>query len=48
VEFDVPEDMHYMTDNPNRRCPDITKAKKVLGYDPGIYVDEGIGGILNF
>jgi UDP-glucuronate decarboxylase len=48
VEFDVPEDMHYMTDNPNRRCPDITKAKKVLGYDPGIYVDEGIGRYLEF
>lgn len=48
VRFDVPEDSHYMTDNPNRRCPDITKAKKVLGYDPGIYVSEGIGRYLEF
>ncbi len=48
VEFDVPEDSHYMTDNPNRRCPDITKAKSMLGYDPGIYVDEGIGRYLEF
>lgn len=48
VIFDVPEDAHYMTDNPNRRCPDITKAKTVLGYNPSIYVDEGIGRYLEF
>ena len=24
------DDKEYMTDNPNRRCPDITKAKKYL------------------
>lgn len=48
VKFDVPEDAHYMTDNPNRRCPDITKAKNVLGYEPGVSVDEGIGRYLEF
>ena len=48
IEFQVPEDQHYMTDNPNRRCPDITKAKKMLGYDPGIYVKEGVSRYLEF
>ncbi len=48
VKFDKPEDAEYMTDNPNRRCPDISKAKKILGYDPGIFVDEGIGRYLEF
>jgi UDP-glucuronate decarboxylase len=48
VVFDKPEDQHYMTDNPNRRCPDITKAKEILEYNPEIYVDEGIGRYLEF
>jgi UDP-glucuronate decarboxylase len=48
VRYDKSDDTQYMTDNPNRRCPDISKAKKVLGYDPGIYVDEGIGRYLEF
>ena len=26
----------YLTDNPNRRCPDIRKARSELGYDPQI------------
>ena len=36
------EDAEYLTDNPNRRCPVITKAREGIGYDPGIQVDEGL------
>ncbi len=32
----------YLVDNPNRRCPDIKKARDELGYNPGILVDEGL------
>jgi UDP-glucuronate decarboxylase len=32
----------YLTDNPNRRCPMITKARTEVGYDPTILVDEGL------
>jgi len=35
-------DDDYLTDNPNRRCPDITKAKTVIGYNPKIHVNEGV------
>ncbi len=35
-------DTEYLTDNPNRRCPDITKAREALGYDPEISLDEGL------
>ncbi len=35
-------DEDYLADNPNRRCPVIDKAKKELGYDPSISLDEGI------
>jgi nucleoside-diphosphate-sugar epimerase len=36
------EDKDYLVDNPNRRCPVITKARTELGYDPGITIDEGL------
>jgi nucleoside-diphosphate-sugar epimerase len=36
------EDKDYLIDNPNRRCPVITKARTHLGYDPKILVDEGL------
>lgn len=48
VVFEVPEDKEYMTDNPNRRCPVITKAKKHLDYNPTIHVDEGVKRYLQF
>lgn len=38
----VSPDEQYLIDNPNRRCPVITKAKTELGYNPGISLDEGL------
>lgn len=35
-------DEEYLTDNPNRRCPIIDKAKKDLGYNPKIQLEEGL------
>jgi len=35
-------DKEYLTDNPNRRCPSIEKAKKHLGYNPTIDLEEGL------
>jgi nucleoside-diphosphate-sugar epimerase len=35
-------DQDYLTDNPNRRCPVIDKARNDLGYTPGISLDEGL------
>jgi nucleoside-diphosphate-sugar epimerase len=35
-------DADYLVDNPNRRCPNIAKARKELGYDPAIPLDEGL------
>lgn len=32
----------YLVDNPNRRCPDISKSRAQLRYDPTILVDEGL------
>jgi UDP-glucuronate decarboxylase len=35
-------DADYLLDNPERRCPVITKARTELGYDPKVLVDEGL------
>lgn len=32
----------YPTDEPLRRCPDLTKARKQLNYKPKIYLNEGL------
>jgi UDP-glucuronate decarboxylase len=32
----------YMVDNPNRRCPVITKARQEIGYDPIVPLEEGL------
>lgn len=38
----VSEDAAYMTDNPNRRCPDISKARRELGYEPRVSLEDGL------
>jgi UDP-glucuronate decarboxylase len=35
-------DPAYLVDNPDRRCPIITKARTELGYEPTVLVDEGL------
>src|SRR3989344_9213770 len=40
------DDEEYLTDNPNRRCPQITKAKEELGYNPQISLDQGLTNTL--
>ena len=35
-------DVDYLTDNPTRRRPDITKARQDLGYEPSVSLDEGL------
>ncbi len=36
------DDVDYLVDNPNRRCPDISKARGELGYEPKVSLDEGL------
>jgi nucleoside-diphosphate-sugar epimerase len=35
-------DANYLLDNPDRRCPVITKARTDVGYAPSIGIDEGL------
>ncbi|MEQ1693772.1 MAG: NAD-dependent epimerase/dehydratase family protein [Gemmatimonas sp.] len=42
VTFAKSADPHYLTDNPQRRCPDLGKARGELGFAPGLSLQEGI------
>lgn len=48
VVFSRSEDPQYLTDNPNRRCPSIEKARRILSYNPSICVDDGVRRFLKF
>lgn len=36
------DDADYLTDNPNRRCPDIAKARAELDFEPIVGLEEGL------
>jgi UDP-glucuronate decarboxylase len=36
------------TDDPSRRCPDITKAKEILGWEPKVSLDAGLKMTLEY
>jgi dTDP-glucose 4,6-dehydratase/UDP-glucuronate decarboxylase len=38
----VPAEADYLVDNPSRRCPDLTKARDELGYNPAVTLREGL------
>ena len=42
VEEQKSPDIDYNTDNPKRRCPDISKARQEIKYNPRIGLKEGL------
>jgi len=40
IEFRASPDRHYLTDNPQRRCPDLAKVR-ALGYAPRVPIRMG-------
>ena len=42
ARFSVSQEKNYLENNPNRRCPIIDKARRLLGYDPKITVEQGV------
>lgn len=48
IEFKESEEKSYLTHNPLRRCPDISKARKFLNYSPAISIVEGVDRFLTF
>ncbi len=42
VQYRASEDRHYLTDNPQRRCPDLAKIRTLGPYDPQVQLEEGL------
>lgn len=43
----LPYNFHPMpTDDPSRRCPDITKAQRLLGWQPTVPLETGLGRLI--
>ena len=48
VECRTSTDAAYLKDNPQRRCPDLSKAHQLLGYQPQVYLEDGLGRFLHW
>ena len=48
ASFGVSNDKEYLKNNPNRRCPVIGKARKLLGYNPQVPVEQGVRYFLEY
>lgn len=48
IRFSPPPERDYLAHNPNRRCPSIAKARRVLGYAPTVDIESGIERFLRF
>lgn len=48
ITYKLSRDKNYLTHNPYRRCPNITKARKLLGFSPQIGVKEGVRRFLEY
>jgi dTDP-glucose 4,6-dehydratase/UDP-glucuronate decarboxylase len=48
VVYQASQEADYLTDNPNRRCPNISKARNLLGYSPSVSLEEGLGRMLEW
>ena len=48
AKFAVSEDAAYLENNPNRRCPVIDKARRLLGYQPQVPVEQGVRYFLEY
>jgi UDP-glucuronate decarboxylase len=48
IEKQQSEDSQYLTDNPQRRCPDLSKSRLMLGYSPKVGLVEGLARMFEF
>lgn len=47
VRFETSEDPNYLTDNPSRRSPDLSKIASTVGWRPEIDLRAGLGRTLD-
>jgi len=42
ITYAMSAERDYLTDNPQRRCPDLSKIRRLLGYQPKVGLKEGL------
>ncbi len=42
IRLQVSSDKHYLTDNPQRRCPDLGKLRALGDWEPRVSLREGL------
>ena len=42
------QDQYYLKDNPHRRCPDLSKIKKLIGYEPKVGLKPGLKKLMEW
>ena len=48
IKFEKSIDIEYLSDNPQRRCPDLNKIKSILGFKPKMTLNEGLLNTFNY
>jgi dTDP-glucose 4,6-dehydratase/UDP-glucuronate decarboxylase len=48
VKLEQSEDPEYLTDNPQRRCPDLSRIKKAIDWEPLVSLRHGVERTLEF
>ncbi|HPA55326.1 MAG TPA: NAD-dependent epimerase/dehydratase family protein, partial [Bacillota bacterium] len=48
IEYKKSKEKDYLTDNPQRRCPDLSKAKSYLNYYPKVELEAGLGRLYHW
>lgn len=46
IEHKLSDDPHYLSDNPQRRCPDLAKMKRSFPWSPQVDLREGLSRCL--
>lgn len=48
IHYQTSSDSDYLTDNPQRRCPDITKISASVGWRPAVGLEMGLRRTLSY
>lgn len=48
IKYQVSDDLNYLTDNPERRCPDLTKLSKTFHWEPKVSLNDGVARTLRY
>lgn len=48
VIYNESSDKEYLTDNPQRRCPDLKKARTLINYNPSVNLEAGLRRLMDW